>query len=213
MCQWWSTIFHWSISLASWWTRLVSNCINWFTLPSLGCLATSYTFCYHLAFLHGCNRPSYCISGDKTTTSRCWIPSYIEVHLFGFWNYCYWATLRNNRCTPRIKIGHKLTMNSQKGEMIIAKSSYTFCYHLAFLHGCNRPSYCISGDKTTTSRCWIPSHIEVHLFGFWNYCYWATLRNNRCTPRIRIGHKLTMNSQKGVMIIAKSYSSRWFSSQ
>lgn len=94
--QWWSTIFHWSISLASWWTRIVSNCINWFALSSLGRLSASYTFWYYLAFLHGYNRPSHCIYGDKTTTSRCWIPFHIEVHLSSFWNYCYWATLHNN---------------------------------------------------------------------------------------------------------------------
>ena len=65
MCQWWSTRFLWSISWASCLPRLVSNWLNWFTLTSYGCLATWYTFCYHLVFHHGYNRPWHCIYGDK----------------------------------------------------------------------------------------------------------------------------------------------------
>ena len=72
MYQWWSIQFLWSISCAFCFPWLVASWLKWFTLSSLGCLTTWYTFCSHLAFHHDYNCLQHCICGDKTTTSRCW---------------------------------------------------------------------------------------------------------------------------------------------
>lgn len=42
----------------------------------------------------------------------------------------------------------------------------TFCYHLGFHCGYNRLQHCICVDNTTSSRLWVPCHIQVHLSSF-----------------------------------------------
>ena len=58
----------------------------------------------------------------------------------------------------------------------------TFCYLVGFHCGYNRLRHCICVDNTTTSRLWVPCHIQVHLSSFWNHCYCATCLNNYSSP-------------------------------
>ena len=50
--------------------------------------------------------------------------------------------------------------------------------YLASYYGYSRLQQCLYEDKFTTSQQRVPSHIQVHLPDFWNYCLWATFSND-----------------------------------
>ena len=50
----------------------------------------------------------------------------------------------------------------------------TFCNHPSSHHSCSCVQHCLCESNFSNSQHRVPSHIQAHLFSFWNSYLWAT---------------------------------------